>query len=139
MIKRKKTRYDFLLKYDVDIITSYIKESNSYCDFLNKVSYSRKRRTIYYIREFADLHKIDISHLEREYKKNVKKRVDNSKKSKRTLESLLIIGSSIDGGALKKRLIESKSLEDKCSECGLLPIWQNEPITLQLDHINRHS
>lgn len=25
---------------------------------------------------------------------------------------------------------------DRCSLCGLLPVWNNKPLTLQVDHIN---
>ena len=36
----------------------------------------------------------------------------------------------------KKQLLGRKLLEDKCSKCGLSPKWNNEPLTLELDHIN---
>jgi Zn finger protein HypA/HybF involved in hydrogenase expression len=37
---------------------------------------------------------------------------------------------------LKKRLFKEGKLEEKCSKCGLGPVWQNNPISLQLEHIN---
>lgn len=36
---------------------------------------------------------------------------------------------------LKERLIRANLLEYKCHKCGITE-WQNEPIALQLDHIN---
>lgn len=37
---------------------------------------------------------------------------------------------------LKKRLLDAKLLENICLECNQLPIWNNKPLILQLDHIN---
>lgn len=37
--------------------------------------------------------------------------------------------------SLKARLIRAKLLKNECSQCGLT-LWQNKPITLELDHIN---
>jgi Zn finger protein HypA/HybF involved in hydrogenase expression len=37
---------------------------------------------------------------------------------------------------LKQRLIRENILEYKCSKCNIGPIWNNEKLTLQLDHIN---
>lgn len=40
------------------------------------------------------------------------------------------------GVHIKKRLIELMGWEEKCSRCGLLPLWNNEPLSLHVDHIN---
>jgi hypothetical protein len=37
---------------------------------------------------------------------------------------------------LRKRLIKEGILENKCKECGLVNVWNEKTITLQLDHIN---
>lgn len=52
------------------------------------------------------------------------------------LEALLVEGSTRRGASLKQRLIDEGLIEDICSECGLGPTWNGEPITLQLDHIS---
>ncbi len=36
----------------------------------------------------------------------------------------------------RKYLLDKKILGELCSKCGLGNLWQNEPITLQIDHIN---
>jgi hypothetical protein len=36
----------------------------------------------------------------------------------------------------KKKLITSGLLENKCQICGALPVWNNLPLVLQLDHID---
>ena len=40
------------------------------------------------------------------------------------------------GGHIKKRLITLMGWEDKCSKCGILPLWNNAPLSLHVDHIN---
>ena len=58
-------------------------------------------------------------------------------KTGRTIEEYLVIdGPSISGQELKRKLINSKLKLDICEECGQGPIWNNKPLTLQLDHIN---
>ena len=57
-------------------------------------------------------------------------------KNYRPLEEILIEKSDyVSTVSLKKRLIDAKLLEYRCSKCGITE-WQGEPLTLQLDHIN---
>jgi len=37
---------------------------------------------------------------------------------------------------IKKHLVESGKVEEKCSECGIAAKWNNKILVLQLDHIN---
>ena len=46
-------------------------------------------------------------------------------------------GQVVDYRPLKKYLIEK--FGEQCFECGQLPIWNNKPLTLQLDHIDGDS
>ena len=48
-------------------------------------------------------------------------------------------GYNITSQSIKKRLINANIFEDKCSMCNIGPIWNNEPLTLQLDHIDGNS
>lgn len=52
------------------------------------------------------------------------------------LKDILVKDSVYHRGSLKRRLITEGLLVERCSKCGLENIWNNEPITLQLDHIN---
>lgn len=52
------------------------------------------------------------------------------------IENILIYDSQYKNNVqLKNRLLNDKILENKCSNCNL-EYWLNNPITLQLDHIN---
>jgi len=52
------------------------------------------------------------------------------------LEDVLKKGSRIRSDNLKKILFKKGILEEQCSECGQLPIWNGKPLTLELDHID---
>lgn len=57
------------------------------------------------------------------------------RKSK-SLEEILVENSTYASTvSLKKRLLNANLIEYKCSKCGISS-WNNEPLTLQLDHIN---
>lgn len=56
--------------------------------------------------------------------------------NKTNLSEILVENSNFPRCHLKKRLIKENIIEDKCSECSLSKMWNNKPITLQLDHIN---
>ena len=53
------------------------------------------------------------------------------------IEKILVKNSNYKGGSnhIKNRILKEKILENKCIKCGNNGIWQNKPITLQLDHI----
>jgi len=52
------------------------------------------------------------------------------------LEKILVENSSFSRSHLKKRLIKNGLLEKKCQICGMEPTWNNNPLSLVLDHIN---
>lgn len=55
---------------------------------------------------------------------------------KRSLEELLVKGSSMKSYHLKRRLLDEGVLENVCGECGQKPEWNGKPLVLQLDHVN---
>jgi Zn finger protein HypA/HybF involved in hydrogenase expression len=59
------------------------------------------------------------------------------KKSKRFSNDIVFVeNSSYARHNLKRRIIEEKLLEYKCICCGNIGEHNNQPLTLQLDHIN---
>lgn len=52
------------------------------------------------------------------------------------LEDVLIEHSSYSRCTLKKRLLREGILPNVCAICGLLPIWNSQPLVLRLDHVN---
>ena len=45
----------------------------------------------------------------------------------------------INGARLKKIIIVNGLAQDICALCGLPNIWNNKPITLQVDHVNGNA
>jgi len=77
---------------------------------------------------------LDISHFTgQSWNKGNK---DNPTHPSKSLYEILVENSSASNSNLKKRLLKENILENICSICGQEPIWNNLPLTLQLDHIN---
>lgn len=72
---------------------------------------------------------LDISHFEQKTAKAIEKNTI-------PLEKILVQGSSYNRRSLKKRLIKKGVFNNTCDECGQLPMWNNKPLVLQLDHKN---
>lgn len=58
----------------------------------------------------------------------MKKRLSNAE--------VFTVGSTYARHRIKDRLIAQNLIEYRCTECGNTGIWQNKPLSLQLDHIN---
>lgn len=53
------------------------------------------------------------------------------------LEEILVSNSNYTNTtSIRKRLLKVNLLNNKCAKCNLESMWNNEPLTLQLDHIN---
>lgn len=57
-------------------------------------------------------------------------------KSRPTLDSLLVLGSTVQSYKLKKRLYEDGIKSQKCELCGWAKVSIDGRIPLELDHIN---
>lgn len=57
----------------------------------------------------------------------------------RNPENVFILNSTANQKTLRKYYLEGKYTPYKCSICGQEPIWQNQPMSLILDHINGHN
>lgn len=77
--------------------------------------------------------KIDISHIP------IGPNANKGRKKgewKRPIEYYLCRKRISSGINLKKRLIEEGLLKEECAVCKLKPMWNNEKLVLQLDHID---
>lgn len=74
---------------------------------------------------------IDISHIKLGLDSN-KGRPSNQKKSAKDYFNKKHVQMS----KLKAKLIEENYLKKECSICGQGPVWNNQELVLQLDHIN---
>lgn len=77
---------------------------------------------------------LDISHISLGLNSNKGRKFLNKGQP---LSNILVENSNYNNRSrLKKRLIKAGLLNDKCYRCSMSPIWNNEILTLQLDHIN---
>lgn len=53
-----------------------------------------------------------------------------------TEEILILNGKGWNSNSIKKKLFEFNLMKNECSLCGSLPVWNGQPLTLQLDHID---
>ena len=79
---------------------------------------------------------IDVNYLKSKAKDKQKRILKENFIIKKDLNDVLTANSSYSRTHLKRRLLKEKMLENKCCICGQLPLWNNKPLTLELDHIN---
>jgi hypothetical protein len=107
--------------YSVNSINTYIK------------SYENINTKNITIRNRIDYLNLNISHFS--HRKSMKKWVDENRII--LLKDILIKNSKYNNGTdIKKKLYKAKLKEEKCELCGIGNIWNNNKLTLQLDHIN---
>jgi len=116
-------------------LTDIIKESPSYAEALRKLGLKQGATTIK-LRKRMDYDSIDYNHL-----KDGQGKLWNKGKQFLSKEDVVkeyfIENSSIDRQSIKKYIMRFNLLtHDKCNICNLIPIWNNKPLTLILDHIN---
>lgn len=83
---------------------------------------------------------IDVKHFNRKGWNFVGRYRPIKKKNQYSIEELLVENSPVtSSSSLKKKLFNLGYLKKECKKCGLGDMWNNEPITLQLDHINGNN
>ena len=111
-----------------------VKESDSFLDLKKKVGYTSTSGAVAInVKNRVLSLGLNTSHFTRS--KN--RRLDNLGNTKYKIEEILIENSNYHNRTMmKKRIINSKLLEYKCSICDNKGEWLGKPITLQIDHIN---
>jgi hypothetical protein len=122
-------------KYTEENLKSIIKNCKSIAQILRILNLKETGGNYQSIKAKIKLYNIDISHFTGQvWNKGVK--TGGYEKNIRKLENILKKNTCYPSAKLKKRLVNQKILKDVCAICNLGPIWNNLPITLQLDHIN---
>ena len=125
-----KACYKQKSKEELEIL---VEESKTFAEFMRKLGYeSHKGASSTYLRKYLKEIGVNIS-------KFSKTNIYNFSHPKSELEDVLISGSTYTNlHSLKKRILQEKLIEYKCSECGITE-WNGKPIVLQLDHINGNN
>jgi len=123
-----------MYKYEKKQLEITVKDSLSIADVCRKLNIRPIGGNYKTLKIYFRKYNIDISHFTGQGW-NVGKKYRKFGKVKE-LKTILIKNSTYSSSnRLKKRLINDGYLENKCSKCGLIK-WNDEDITLHLDHIN---
>ena len=105
-----------------------IQTSYSYNEVLRKIGMSHGRSQNDIIKRRCNQLNISCEHF---------KKVGNGTNPQFSLKEILIQNSTYTNNTrLKQRLLNEHLLKNKCAICGNEGIWLNQPLSLQLDHIN---
>lgn len=111
---------------------SLISNSTTYTEVLEYWGFSPRGGNFRTIKARIEIEKINDTHLS-----NVSRGVKSGWKRAIPLEECLVENSTYNNGpSLKQKLFAAGLKTNICEECGQGPIWNNKPLTLQLDHIN---
>ncbi len=115
-----------------------VKKSKSIADILRHFGFAVTGRGHRMVKDRCEQDSIDTSHIPTGLGNN------RGRKFNRTqipLATVMIKDSTYNGGHLKRRLIDSGMLKNKCSICLQQPNWKGKPLVMRLDHINgdRHD
>jgi len=122
-------------KYNKETLENIVKNSKSIASVLEQLGLKLTGGNYQTIKSKIKLYKININHFTGQlWNKGIK--TGGYEKNIRKLEDILKENTSYPSSKLRVRLINNNILKNECVSCGLGPIWNNLPITLQLDHIN---
>ena len=126
-------------KYDWNNKEKFIEdlsESSSLSHFLVNNSLSASSGNFNTLKKWAHIYEIDLSTFN--YKKLKPTKYVKRDRIIHDFDTVFCSNSLFDKGYLKKRIIKEKVIPYRCS-CGLEGLWQNKPITLQLEHKNGNN
>lgn len=98
-------------------LEQHVKDSNSLTEVIDRLGLKQYGSNHQRVKQEILKNNLDISHFSR-----INRRI--------TLRSVSSRGSN------RKRVIREQKIEYKCEKCGNIGIWLNQPLTLQLDHID---
>lgn len=107
-----------------------VESSTSFAEVIEKLGLKVRSGNYATVRKYIMALELPFDHLNGSTKKKA-----HSCPTKRPDEDIFVENSTYSTSRLFERLIPL-GIVQKCSVCGLLPIWQDKPLKLQVDHIN---
>jgi len=118
------------LYFDVEIISSIVKESISLAEVFRKLKKSKSGDSYKTLKKFISRNNIDISHFD-PWRNN-----KNNNHQEKPISYWLNEGTNINSSHLKDKLYKYNLKERKCELCGQDEMWNGKKMSLILDHIN---
>jgi transposase-like protein len=108
--------------------SNIVQQSITYSEICKKLGLRTQGSNYSTVKRRIQRQNLSISHFDRHLHRTIGVTIP--------LSDILKENSTYGSSMLKPRLIKENMLENKCCKCGLTNTWQDEPISLQLDHIN---
>ncbi len=119
------------------VFIEYVKNSDTYTEILRKCGLENKGGNINTVKRRIVKENIDSSHIKKGINHNLGKIYLKRRISKEQAFKNIFIENSKTLRETVKRIIKRYNLiEYKCNKCGLQNEWNNQKLSLQLDHIN---
>lgn len=133
-LKKIRSKRSVIWKLPSEQLSLIVKQSNTIVDILRHFNLANKGTNYRTLMRRLKEENIDFSHIPLGRFACRGKKFPNAKKI--PLEEVLIKNSTYARNTLKKRLLKENLLKNVCYICGQLPTHNNQPLSLQLDHIN---
>ncbi len=128
-----KLRRSPIWKISRDQLIEIVKQSSTISQILAHFNILNKGHNYRTLKRRFEEDNIDFTHIKLGLASNKGRQFIREKSA---LSSILIEHSSFNRSHLKIRLLKEGVLKNECYLCGQLPIWNDKPLSLQLDHIN---
>lgn len=113
--------------YSKEELSLIVSNSNSWRDLSRKLGYNSNSGDLKFrIQKRIEEFNIDTTH----FKSTAKNSIE------RNAENVFIENSTADQSTLRRWYLKGNYTEYKCAICGQEPYWNNQKLTLILDHIN---
>lgn len=107
-----------------------IAQATSYTNFLHLLGMSHGRSNADIVKRRCQELNVSCEHFKR----------SNHSTPRQELKDILVKNSTYRNlSSLKQRLLKEHMLQYKCTICGNNGVWMDQPLTLQLDHIDGDS
>lgn len=124
-------------KYTKELMEPIVKNSRSYCEVLRKLNLKMTGSANERIRLIIKKLNLDTSHfLGRASNCGPEKLGGNQKLLWQEILVYNRCGGKKEKVYLLRRALIESGIEEKCEKCGLGPVWNEEPLILQIDHRN---
>lgn len=121
-------------RYTKEELTEVVNKSYSFAEVARQFGKSPRGGLTTHLRKMCDRLEIDYTHMTRQG--HAKGKRSNKKLAP---GALLVCGESSDNRVGAKRLRDALieiGVPYICNDCGMEPVWNNKPITLEVDHID---
>lgn len=105
-----------------------VKDSVTFGDVLAKLGLKCHGRNNDTLKKYLALYQIDF--VSKPYLKR------NYRTTSLPNDAVFVVNSTTVRSVVRTKILQQGLIEYKCSHCGMLPEWNNKPLSLQLEHIN---